>query len=414
VNPGFAAFVPLAALLAACALLANCKGTQTVSNDKGAGGTDSAGDSVLGSVPPSDSDSADTDPADTDAGDSAPDSTGDPVVDDPLPLEVRFLAVGGFHLKVGDSALITAPLYSNPDLWETLTDPVESDPGVIGRYLGDVSDAKALLVGHAHYDHLLDVPFVRNQTDDATIYGNEAVANILAAFSPEPSEECTDREDPTEPFWVPTDRVVNVDEFVDFQNCGTAEPCVDYSPTDAGEWIPVEGTQIRIKPICSTHPDQFWVIHFGQGCINEPQCAAPSLASDWLEGTTLAWLIDFLDDAGQPIFRVYYQDAPTDVPTGLPSGDDLMEKGIDLALLNAGNYEAVADAPGGTIRWLQPRYVIMGHWEDFFRTLDQPLDAIPFMDLDDLRLRLETELPGGEDTLWWIPDPGTEFQFEVE
>ena len=329
-------------------------------------------------------------------------------------LEVRFLAVGGFHFQVGPDALITAPLYTNPDLWNTLTQPVASDPEVISRFLGDVSDARAVLVGHAHYDHLLDVPYVRNQTDDATVYGNETVANILAAFAPDPEPECTDREDPGAEFYVPPDRVVNVDAFVDYRNCGDVLPCSGFTVGSPGEWIPVEGTHARIKAICSSHPDQFWIIHFGQGCIDDPQCSPPSLAQDWLEGTTLAWLVDFLDTAGNPVFRVYYQDAPTDPPVGLPSADELAEKGVDLAILNAGNYDAVEDAPGGTIRWLQPRYVIMGHWEDFFTTLDQPLQPLPFMDLDALRARLEAERPGEEGTTWWIPDPGTEFSFESE
>jgi L-ascorbate metabolism protein UlaG (beta-lactamase superfamily) len=353
-------------------------------------------------------------------GDSSAESGGDTVGADTAPpapdtLEVRFLSVGGFHLRAGDDALITAPLYTNPDLWETLTEPVVSDAGVISRYLGDVSDAKAVLVGHAHYDHLLDVPFVRNQTDDATIYGNESVYNIMSAFAPERDPSCTDTaEEQPEQMWVPPDRLVNVDDFVDYRNCGEVDPCVPYSPAQEGQWITVEGTKMRIKAICSSHPDQFWIIHFGQGCIDDPQCTPPPTAADWLEGTTLAWMIDFLGRDGSPIFRIYYQDAPTEVPVGLPSSEDLLEKGVDLALLNAGNYDAMVDHPGGTIRYLQPRYVIMGHWEDFFRTLDEPVQPLPFMDLDDLRLRLETEMPGEEGVRWWIPDPATEFAFGRE
>jgi L-ascorbate metabolism protein UlaG (beta-lactamase superfamily) len=346
--------------------------------------------------------------------DSSPrpeDSDTGPPPGDPSTLDVRFLAVGGFHLSVGADALITAPLYTNPNLWDTMFEPVASDPEVIDRYLGDVSDARAVLVGHAHYDHLLDVPYVRNQSDDAAIYGNESVAHLLRAF--QDTEECTDTATADPALAVPFDRVVDVSAAIDYRNCGGVETCQEHADDEAGAWITVEGANIRLRALCSLHPDQVWIIHFGQGCMDDPLCAAPSTAGDWLEGTTLAWLIDFLDAEGNPTFRVYYQDAPTDPPVGMPSDEDLAEKAVDLALLNAGNYDAVEDHPGGTIRALNPRYVIMGHWEDFFRTLDEPVQPLPFMDLDDLRARLEAELPGGEDVSWWIPDPGTEFSFEA-
>jgi hypothetical protein len=225
---------------------------------------------------------------------------------------------------------------------------------------------------------------------------------------------CEDRAQPA--VEVPTDRVVAVDDFftdvVDYRNCGGVETCSNHEDDAAGEWIDVPRTRVRIRALCSEHPDQFAFVHFGEGCVDDAQCEPPGSAEEWREGTTVAWLVDFLDDAGAPTFRIYYQDAPTNAPIGFPAADLLAEKGVDLALLNAGNYDQVEDHPGEFIREVAPRYVIMGHWEDFFRTQDEPVEPIPFEDVEDLRSRLEEVLPGGEGTRWWIPMPGDAYTFE--
>lgn len=360
---------------------------------------------------------------DLESGDSVaetPDSaTADSVASDsstvtePPTLEVRFLAVGGFHLKSGGDALITAPMFSNPDLWTVLAGEIASDPSVVDRYLGDVGDARAVLVGHAHYDHLLDVPYVRNLTDDATVYGNTSVRNILAGSFPE-ADGCEARDVPE---WgtVPPDRVVAVDDLyddlTDYRSCAGVETCTAHIDGAEGEWIAVEQTAIRIRALCSEHPDQFLFVHFADGCVEDPVCSPPLSAPEWKEGTTLAWIVDFLGDDGAPVFRVYYQDAPTNGPLGHPPAELLAEKAVDLAILNTGNYDQVVNHPGEILRALQPRYTLMGHWEDFFRTLDQEVWPIPFQDMDDVRARLEAEMPGQEGVRWWIPYPGESFTF---
>jgi hypothetical protein len=43
----------------------------------------------------------------------------------------------------------------------------------------------------------------------------------------------------------------------------------------------------------------------------------PTRSEDYQEGETLAYLIDVLDDDGvTPVFRIYYQDAPTNDTIG--------------------------------------------------------------------------------------------------
>lgn len=157
-------------------------------------------------------------------------------------------------------------------------------------------------------------------------------------------------------------------------------------------------------------------MHFGEGCVESDACAPPASAADWKEGRTLAFLIDFLDPAtGAPEFRVYFQDAPAVAPVSHPHAELLAEKAVDLAIVNGGNYEQVPDHPKPILATLTPRYALLAHWEDFFRTQDEPIVPLPFLDTAELATRMEEALPpdGGEPR-FWIPEPGTELRFARE
>ena len=143
-------------------------------------------------------------------------------------------------------------------------------------------------------------------------------------------------------------------------------------------------------------------------------CQPPTGAADWLEGTTLAYIVDFLDAAGAPEFRIYYQDAPTDGPVGHVPEDILAQRSIDLAILCTGTYDRVADHPGELLAHLQPRFVLAGHWEDFFRPQDEPLRPIPFLDLDEFEQRLTDAMPQGSGAPRWArPEPGMTYTLEA-
>jgi len=99
-----------------------------------------------------------------------------------------------------------------------------------------------------------------------------------------------------------------------------------------GSWVVVPGSHVRLVPVCTTHPAQVGTIHFAPGSIDTDQCDLPAPASGWLEGQTISFLIDFLDDGGAPIFRIYYQDAPATRPIGEVPAALLADRRVDLAI----------------------------------------------------------------------------------
>lgn len=303
--------------------------------------------------------SSTSDPSDT--------STGEPA--DPTPrLEVRFLGVGGFSFRVGDDLVLTAPMYSNPDLLAVQFGDVAADPARVDAFLSAdfVADATAILVGHAHYDHLIDVPLVHAKAPNALVFGNTSMRHLMLAAG------------------MSDDALVVLDDpataWTDRRMCPDADMCTGLSAGNEGAWFEIPGAAVRTRALCSTHPAQiFGVVHFAEGCVDVQPDVLPTKADDWKEGGTLAYLVDFFAPGRDvPIFRVYVQDAPTDAPIGHPHPDLLAEKRIDLAVVNVGSWQSVQDHPGAVIAAVDPRYVIAGHWEDFFSPQGGDTQPIPF------------------------------------
>jgi hypothetical protein len=324
-------------------------------------------------------------------------------------VQVRFLGVGGFSIRRGEDVILTAPLYSNPSAQEldsrrNLTPKVDR----IERFHPRIGGVKAILVGHAHYDHLMDVPYVWAKTPDATIYGNTSTKNILAGYAPGAAGGDVPR--------IPPGKVVSLDHagenVVDYRMClqnqGPAELVRSRSTEDpTGEWVRVPGANIRIRALCSAHPAQILsIIHLWPGCIHRPRFAPPTRSEDYQEGETLAYLIDFLGDDGlTPVFRIYYQDAPTAATIGQVPPALTAEKPVDLALLCVGNFFAV-ERPTHIVENTKAPYIILTHWEDFFRPQDQRLKGIPFAKVRRVLQEVEKAAPGAE---VYVPAPQTVF-----
>ena len=84
----------------------------------------------------------------------------------------------------------------------------------------------------------------------------------------------------------------------------------------------------------SEHAPIFLHHQFAPGTYDKPLTEIPTKASDWKEGQTIAYVIDFLDDAGQVDFRIFYQDAGSTPPLGIPPDDDVVgTRRFDVAVL---------------------------------------------------------------------------------
>jgi hypothetical protein len=303
----------------------------------------------------------------------------------PQPLQVQFLGVQGFIVRYGEEAVMTPPLFTRPSLVDVnVGTAVSSDVTAVTTHLTAprLEGVRAVLAGHAHYDHILDLPAAQvNVSPPPALLGNMSMKNLFAALAPAPVSGCTQSAPPAIP--IDPARIFTFDDpadsTVDYRNCPSLKPAG--APLE-GRWVSVPSSHIRVLAICSIHPDQFGPVHFAPGDVDAPQCELPTRMDAWKEGHTLSYLIDFLDPVTHaPLARVYYQDAPGTNPIGYPPADVLAEKRIDLALMCVGNYDVVQNQPTDFLTTVAPRFALGGHWEDFFQPYDQPPQNLPFLDV---------------------------------
>jgi len=320
-------------------------------------------------------------------------------------LLVRFLGVGGFIIQRGDDVVLTAPFYTNPgEVFLLGASKVEPNKTLIKCLLHErwASRAKAILVGHTHYDHFMDVPYIASYiAKDAVLYGSLTMKQLAMA----------------QPYQVEERRIVVVSNVeghdrVDYRKCPKEpkEGCIRGS--GSGDWIKVNDN-VRIRALCSRHAaPRAW-----KGCLSSVP-AQPKRVKDWKLGDTYAYLIDFLDEAGKPVFRVYYQDTATPPTYGYVPDALVADKAVDVALLCGAGFDWVKDNPAGIMKNTKPRYVIFGHWESFFRPQTRrPLQTLPYFNYYDLVARMaKLAKPPPTGIPWpgtfWIAAPGNLWVFE--
>jgi hypothetical protein len=296
-------------------------------------------------------------------------------------VEITYFGASGFLIRHGSNAVMASPSFTHHGLLRTFLPffSIAPDTDLIltmlrGQRLDGVS---AILVGHSHYDHLLDAPYIAHLVPSAKIYGGPTVKNLLW-----PIEQLRPR-------LVSVSGLAVGDHY------------------HRGDWLPSPRASIRFMALASNHPPNFYILGtfpytYASGSVDKPRRSLPRTPRGWKLGETYAYLIDIMGADGRPIFRIFYQDAAAEPQYSvLPPvlGDD--ERPVDVAIICAGNYEYATAYPTALLRALHPKHVIVGHWEDFFR---EPLPAYEAIRLTDT-YRLAAILEANQRGAWVTPEP---------
>ena len=94
-------------------------------------------------------------------------------------LRARFFGVTTLQIDDGETAVMTDGFFSRPGLMQFLFGKIAPDPARIDTALqsGKVSKLAAVLVAHSHHDHAMDSAFVAERTG-ALLVGSASTANI--------------------------------------------------------------------------------------------------------------------------------------------------------------------------------------------------------------------------------------------
>jgi L-ascorbate metabolism protein UlaG (beta-lactamase superfamily) len=306
-------------------------------------------------------------------------------------LQIRYLGAGGVLLRRGEDGVLTAPFFSNPSMLRVAFGTIEPDPDQITRFLGPqdtaiLANVQAVLVGHAHYDHLMDLPYIKkNFLPNARIYGSDTMRNTLLG-----------------------DETLRPDDLVAVEADAWSAP-EEGRPEPPAVWH-AAGPRVRFMALKSEHSPIVWGIRFFEGHYREPLPALPVSARDYREGQTLAYLIDFLGADGRTIeYRIHYQDTASTPPLGypprFPGAPD--ERDVDVAILCVPGHTQVKGYPEALVERLRPRLTVLIHWEDFFAPLPddaRDLRTVPLLDAEGFLERLKPALRGAS---FRMPAPGT-------
>lgn len=314
---------------------------------------------------------------------------------------VTYLGVSGLLIEHQHHVLLTAPFFSNPSFGQVRprvrkllrsTPRIASDTATIERLLPhDADRATTILVGHGHYDHLMDVPYIAtHRATSATIYGGPSVRHMLMGDSSLRANGGS--------------RVVAISEGVVGR------------PQRRGKWFYSSDSGFRFMALIAGHAPNYraWkqVYTFSSGTVPADLDSLPHTAAEWKLGEPYSYLIDVLDDRTRaPVFRTYFQDAPSEPPLGFPPTEVLAERPIDLAVLCAATSSNVRNTPDSLLVVLRPRHVMLAHWEDFFRGRTLPLQLGPGTDLGALRESLRKSLSDSAD--WVMPLPQSRLLFRA-
>jgi hypothetical protein len=95
---------------------------------------------------------------------------------------IQYLGVGGYVFRYGKNVLMTAPSITNPGLLKIVSmTRLKTNEALVDKVVPPVEDGQMILVGHTHYDHLLDVPYImKNYAKKAVVYGSGNMEHIMA------------------------------------------------------------------------------------------------------------------------------------------------------------------------------------------------------------------------------------------
>jgi len=342
--------------------------------------------------------------------------------DHPSDAVLHYYGVGGWGILWKGQYLLTAPYFSNHDLLASSICEAKPDEHAISRGFANTpyDRTKVILVGHGHVDHAADIPkYPLDEMDDPTLVADQSTVNLLG-----------------------DEVLAHVCEVALPREDGT-----DASPhDDVSSALPTDGDcptgDFRITPLPWAHAPHVGLRSLGlYGTFGAPQGTQgtalhepPSKGNDWLIGRTWAFLIELLD-AGRPVFRILYVDAAAS-PGFVGPWPAIDDGPIDVHIACMPDFDLVDGYPGDLLKEHHVKYVLAGHWEDFFRSRDRsvrPVGVLSEKDMNAFVLQVEQAIgwqspaagPDNKDSCkvgetcgphaptWSVPIPGETFWFHT-
>jgi L-ascorbate metabolism protein UlaG (beta-lactamase superfamily) len=255
-------------------------------------------------------------------------------------VELRWLGTAGFAIRHAGHTVLLDPYVTRASLRECIFGKLSPNLDLIARY---TPEADAIVVGHTHFDHALDVPAIA-QTTGARVFGSRSCTTLCRASD------------------VPVPQVVDVESELAFGS------------------VVHEVGPFRLEFYPSAHsPLLAGRVPF-PGEISDCE-SVPLRAHRYACGAVFAVRVVV---AGRSFLHLGSAEI---AETRLRRAE-----GSRLLLCTAG-WQSSARFAERVMRAVSPSAVILSHWDNFFTPLDQPAQALPAMEMERLRDALRQSDP---------------------
>ncbi|MBW2464854.1 MAG: MBL fold metallo-hydrolase [Deltaproteobacteria bacterium] len=241
------------------------------------------------------------------------------------PIHVKWLGTAGFSIEHDGCTILIDPYVTRASLFDCIRHPLRSDPLAVRRH---VPVADAIIAGHTHFDHVLDVPGIARDTG-ATVYGSRSCTTLCQTSG------------------VPTAQVVDVE----------AHRGVEPFRADVGPF------ELRFIP--SVHSAFLFGRIPSAGNISDCD-QIPLRTTGYRCGAVFG--VD-IRVAGRRIYHL----GSADLLDGHPDRD------VDLLLMCVAGWTTTERFCPRVMGSLRPGAILLSHWDDFFRPLTEPARALPAM-----------------------------------
>lgn len=237
-------------------------------------------------------------------------------------VELIYLGTAGFIIRNAARTVVLDPYLSRPDLRRTVSAKLVPDKALIKKVIPQADD---VLIGHSHYDHVLDAPEICIQTR-ARLIGSRSTMMIGRAAG------------------VPVHQLRETAGNEDIR---------------AGDWT--------LRGVPSRHGKVFGRVPF-PGDIHFPPPWPPRMG-DLKHGPVLNWIVN------TGALTIAHVDSADFI------NEELQGHCCDVLCLCAIGRKYRKDYTKEIIGLLKPRWVVPCHWDTMITPLESDPDLIPTVDL---------------------------------
>lgn len=243
------------------------------------------------------------------------------------PVRVTWLGTAGFSLEHEGTTILIDPYVSRVSYAAAITRPLASDLALVRRF---APKADAIVTGHTHFDHVLDVPTIA-KLSGATVYGSRSCVHLCRAEG------------------VAEDRVVDVETSM------------------RGEPVRAEVGPFELRFVPSVHSA------FALGRVPFPgdiaDCTDVPLRTHHYKCGAVFGVE--LRVAGR---RIYHLGSADLLDVKVP-------RDVDLLLMCVAGWTTTPRFTSRVMSAFAPRAILLSHWDDFFRPMDAGATMFPAMQL---------------------------------